>query len=118
MTPFDKLVTGNENTTLKDANDIIWENKLNSLPIIDKDGKLLYFVFRKDYSQHKENPQELLDANKSYVVGAGINTLDYERRVPALVEAGADVLCIDSSEATPYGRSRPSHLSVRNTATP
>ena len=98
MTPFDKLVTGNENTTLKDANDIIWENKLNSLPIIDKDGKLLYFVFRKDYSQHKENPQELLDANKSYVVGAGINTLDYERRVPALVEAGADVLCIDSSE--------------------
>ncbi len=98
MTTFDKLVTGNENTTLKDANDIIWENKLNSLPIIDKDGKLLYFVFRKDYSQHKENPQELLDANKSYVVGAGINTLDYERRVPALVEAGADVLCIDSSE--------------------
>ena len=72
--------------------------KDESLAIIDKDGKLLYFVFRKDYSQHKENPQELLDANKSYVVGAGINTLDYERRVPALVEAGADVLCIDSSE--------------------
>ncbi len=98
MTPLDKLITAPENTSLKDANDIIWENKLNSLPIIDKDGKLLYFVFRKDYSQHKENPQELLDANKSYVVGAGINTLDYEKRVPALVEAGADVLCIDSSE--------------------
>lgn len=98
MTPFEKLVTGTVNTTLKDANDIIWENKLNSLPIIDKDGKLLYFVFRKDYSQHKDNPQELLDDNKSYVVGAGINTLDYEKRVPALVEAGADVLCIDSSE--------------------
>ena len=98
MTPFDKLVTAPESTTLKAANDIIWENKLNSLPIIDKDGKLLYFVFRKDYSQHKENPQELLDANKSYIVGAGINTLDYEKRIPALVEAGADVLCIDSSE--------------------
>ena len=98
MTPFDKLVTAPETTTLKDANDIIWENKLNSLPIIDKEGKLLYFVFRKDYSQHKENPQELLDANKSYVVGAGVNTLDYEKRIPALVEAGADVLCIDSSE--------------------
>ncbi len=98
MTPFEKLVTAPETTTLKDANDIIWENKLNSLPIIDKDGKLLYFVFRKDYSQHKENPQELLDANKSYVVGAGVNTLDYEKRIPALVEAGADVLCIDSSE--------------------
>lgn len=98
MTPLEKLITAPENTTLKDANDIIWEHKLNSLPIIDKNGNLLYFVFRKDYSQHKENPQELLDANKSYVVGAGINTLDYEKRVPALVEAGADVLCIDSSE--------------------
>ena len=98
MTPFDKLVTAPESTTLKVANDIIWENKLNSLPIIDKNGNLLYFVFRKDYSQHKENPQELLDANKSYIVGAGINTLDYEKRIPALVEAGADVLCIDSSE--------------------
>ncbi len=98
MTPFEKLITAPDTTTLKDANDIIWEHKLNSLPLIDGEGKLRYFVFRKDYSQHKENPQELLDANKSYIVGAGINTLDYEKRVPALVEAGADVLCIDSSE--------------------
>ncbi|MBQ6267711.1 MAG: IMP dehydrogenase [Clostridia bacterium] len=98
MTPFEKLIVAQENTTLKDANDIIWEHKLNSLPIIDKNGNLKYLVFRKDYAQHKENPQELLDANKRYVVGAGINTLDYEKRVPALVEAGADVLCIDSSE--------------------
>ena len=98
MTPLDKLVTAPEGTTLKEANDIIWEHKLNSLPIVDKKGNLKYFVFRKDYSQHKENPQELLDKNKSYVVGAGINTLDYEKRVPALIEAGADVLCIDSSE--------------------
>ena len=98
MTPIDKMVTAPAQTTLKDANDIIWEHKLNSLPIVDNNGNLLYFVFRKDYSQHKENPQELLDENKSYVVGAGINTRDYEERVPALVEAGADVLCIDSSE--------------------
>ena len=98
MTPIEKLITAPEGTTLKVANDIIWDNKLNSLPIIDKDGNLKYFVFRKDYSQHKENPQELLDKNKSYIVGAGINTRDYEERVPALVEAGADVLCIDASE--------------------
>ena len=98
MTPIEKLVTAPEGTSLKVANDIIWDNKLNSLPIIDKDGNLKYFVFRKDYSQHKENPQELLDKNKSYIVGAGINTRDYEERVPALVEAGADVLCIDASE--------------------
>ena len=98
MTPLAKLVTAPATTTLKQANDIIWENKLNSLPLVDEEGKLKYFVFRKDYSQHKENPNEMLDKNKSYMVGAGINTLDYEKRVPALVEAGADVLCIDSSE--------------------
>ena len=98
MTPIEKLITAPEGTTLKEANDIIWEHKLNSLPIVDKCGNLKYFVFRKDYSQHKENPQELLDKNKSYIVGAGINTRDYAERVPALIEAGADVLCIDSSE--------------------
>ena len=98
MTPLDKLVTAPASTTLKQANDIIWENKLNSLPLVDDNGNLVYFVFRKDYSQHKENPNEMLDQNKRYMVGAGINTLDYEKRVPALVEAGADVLCIDSSE--------------------
>ncbi|MBR0465916.1 MAG: IMP dehydrogenase [Clostridia bacterium] len=98
MTPFEKLVVAKDGITLKEANDIIWENKLNSLPIIDKDGKLCSFVFRKDYETHKKHPDELLDGNKQYVVGAGINTRDYKERVPALLAAGADVLCIDSSE--------------------
>ena len=98
MTPLEKLITAPADTSLKVANDIIWEHKLNSLPIVSDDGRLLYFVFRKDYEQHKENPNELLDGHKRYLVGAGINTKDYEQRVPALVEAGADVLCIDSSE--------------------
>ena len=98
MTPLDKLVTAPEGTTLKEANDIIWDHKLNSLPILKEDGSLSSFVFRKDYDQHKENPLELLDADKRYVVGAGINTRDYAERVPALIEAGVDVLCIDSSE--------------------
>ena len=98
MTPLDKLVTAPAETTLKEANDIIWDNKLNALPIVDDNGCLKYFVFRKDYDEHKNRPLELLDENKSYIVGAGINTLDYEKRVSALIEAGADVLCIDSSE--------------------
>ena len=98
MTPFEKLIVAKEGVTLKEANDIIWDNKLNSLPIINDAGQLCYFVFRKDYDTHKQNPNELLDASKRYVVGAGINTRDYAERVPALVEAGADVLCIDSSE--------------------
>lgn len=98
MTPFEKLIVAEEGVTLKKANDIIWDNKLNSLPIIDKERRLCYMVFRKDYSEHKANPLELLDANKRYMVGAGINTRDYEERIPALVSAGADALCIDSSE--------------------
>ena len=98
MTPFARLVTAPEGTTLKEANDIIWDHKLNSLPLVDDAGRLVYMVFRKDYDTHKQNPNELLDAHKRYMVGAGINTRDYAERVPALVEAGADVLCIDSSE--------------------
>jgi len=98
MTPGDKLVTALEGVSLKEANDIIWDHKLNSLPIVSKDGELRYFVFRKDYANHKNYPDELLDDEKRYLVGAGINSRDYAQRVPALVEAGADVLCIDSSE--------------------
>lgn len=98
MTPFSKLICAPETTSLKEANDIIWENKLNSLPLVDENQCLKYMVFRKDYSTHKENTNELLDNSKRYMVGAGINTRDYAQRVPALVNAGADVLCIDSSE--------------------
>ena len=96
MTPFDKLVIAKEGVSLKEANNLIWDHKLNSLPIIDENQNLQYFVFRKDYESKKSNPNELLDENKRYIVGAGINTRDYAERVPALVEAGADVLCIDS----------------------
>lgn len=98
MTPKDRLVCSEEGITLKDANDVIWDNKLNTLPIVTKDGHLHSVVFRKDYEAHKENPNELLDDNKRFVVGAGINTRDYAERVPALIDAGVDVLCIDSSE--------------------
>ena len=99
MTPFEKLVWADaDSTTLTQANDLIWERKLNMLPLIDKNQRLRYMVFRKDYTDNKENELELTDDNKSYIVGAGINTRDYAERVPALIEAGADVLCIDSSE--------------------
>jgi len=98
MTPFEKLITGEEGISLSEANDILWDHKLNALPIVDKNQRLTGFVFRKDYDSHKSNPNELLDSNKRFIVGAGVNTRDYEERIPALVEAGADVLCIDSSE--------------------
>ena len=98
MTPFEKLITGEEGISLSEANDILWDHKLNALPIIDKNQRLTGFVFRKDYDSHKSNPNELLDDNKRFIVGAGVNTRDFEQRIPALVEAGADILCIDSSE--------------------
>ena len=98
MTPFQKLIVAREGTTLKEANDIIWDHKLNQLPIVDENDCLVGLVFRKDYEFHKANPLELLDADKRLIVGAGINTRDYAERVPKLVEAGADALCLDSSD--------------------
>ena len=98
MTPLKDLIYGHVSLDLSQCNDLIWEKKLNTLPIVDDEGSLVYMVFRKDYDSHKDNPNELLDEHKRFMVGAGINSRDYETRVPALVEAGADVLCIDSSE--------------------
>ena len=98
MTPFSKLVTGKLGISLQEANDKIWDHKLNSLPIIDENNCLQYFVFRKDYDSHKENPNELLDNNKKLLTGAGINTRDYKERVPELINAGVDIMCIDSSD--------------------
>ena len=98
MTPFSKLIYGRSGISLSEANRILWEHKLNSLPIIDADDRLAYFVFRKDYDSHRNNPDELSDATKKLLVGAGINTRDYKARVPALIEAGVDALCIDSSD--------------------
>ncbi|MCR4790659.1 MAG: IMP dehydrogenase [Treponemataceae bacterium] len=98
MTPFESLVTGQDGITLSEANELIWNHKLNSLPIIDKNGNLKYMVFRKDYASHQEHPLELLDDKHRYIVGAGINTRDYMERVPALLAAGVDVMTLDSSE--------------------
>jgi len=98
MTPREKLIVGNVDNTLSECNDLIWDNKLNTLPIVDNENRLQYLVFRKDYDSHKEHPNELLDEEKRLLVGAGINTRDYKERIPALVDAGVDCLVIDSSD--------------------
>ena len=98
MTPFNELITGKDGITLSEANELIWKHKLNSLPIIDGSNNLKYMVFRKDYASHEEHPLELLDKQHRYIVGAGINTRDYMERVPALLEAGVDIMTLDSSE--------------------
>ena len=114
MTKFNDLIVGEDGITLSQANDLIWKHKLNSLPIISKDGHLVSMVFRKDYASHEEHPLELLDENHRYVVGAGINTRDYMERVPALLEAGVDILCIDSSEGFSEWQKRALH-DIHNT---
>ncbi|MCL1982973.1 MAG: IMP dehydrogenase [Clostridiales bacterium] len=98
MTPFSSLIFAKDGVTLSEANDVLWDNKLNALPVIDANQRLTHFVFRKDYDSHKANPNEILDEQKRYRVGAGINTRDYQERIPALLDAGVDVLCVDSSE--------------------
>ena len=98
MVKAEEIVHGKRGINLSEANDIIWDNKISCLPILDDDGNLDSLVFRKDYESDKANPNSLLDVKKRFVVGAGINTRDYEERVPALVEAGVDILCIDSSD--------------------
>ncbi len=98
MTPKEKVVWAHEGINLAEANDVIWEHKIACLPILDDEERLKYLVFRRDYEERKNNPDSLLDENKRYIVGAGINTRDYEKRIPALVEAGVDLICMDSSD--------------------
>ena len=98
MTSKENVVWAKEGIDLSTANDIIWEKRIACLPILDEEGHLKYLVFRRDYEERKNNPNSLLDDNKRYVVGAGINTRDYEERIPALVEAGVDMICMDSSD--------------------
>ena len=98
MTKKEDVVWASKGTTLQEANDIIWEKKISCLPILTEEGNLKYLVFRKDYEERKNNPNSLVDEDKRYIVGAGINTRDYEERIPALVDVGVDILCIDSSD--------------------
>ena len=97
MTPFESLICGEDGITLDEAYDRLWDHKLSVLPIINGQT-LTALVFRKDYDSDEENPTALMDERKSYMVGAGVNTHDYRKRIPVLVESGADVLCIDSSD--------------------
>lgn len=98
MTKKDNVVYGSIGISLHEANKLLRKNKKECLPILDKNGCLHSLVFKKDYFDHMNNPDELLDRKKRLLTGAGVNTHDYEDRVPALINAGVDVLCFDSSD--------------------
>ncbi len=97
MTPKEKVITGESGISLKQANLLLYKYKKDCLPILEK-NHLKYLVFTKDYIDHKNHPNEILDNEKRLIVGAAINTHDYKDRVPALIEKGVDVLCFDSSD--------------------
>lgn len=98
FTPVERLVMAEEGVSLQDATEKLWRNKKECLPVVDKQGNLRALVFRRDYFDHKANPDELTDHNKRLLVGAALNTFDYRERARALIDAGCDVLCLDSSD--------------------
>jgi IMP dehydrogenase len=98
MTPFKNVIYGDEGVSLREANELLHQHKKECLPILDKNGRLTALVFKKDYEDHRRHPMELLDDSKRLCVGAAVNTHDYQERVPALMDAGVDALCFDSSD--------------------
>jgi IMP dehydrogenase len=93
-----ELITGRPGMSLAEANARLWDSRQDVLPIVGTDGRVTAVVQRRDYELHKQFSSETIDADKRFRVGAGVNTHDYRQRIPALVEAGADVLCLDSSD--------------------
>ncbi len=98
MTPLEQVIHGNAGITLHEANLLLRKSKKECLPILDAMGRLNALVFKKDYVDHRNNPLELLDTKKRLAVAAGINTHDYKDRIPALVDAGVDIMAFDSSD--------------------
>jgi IMP dehydrogenase len=98
MRSADALATAPPSISLSDANSMIWDQRLDVLPVVAVDGRLESIVLRRDYELHKDFQNETIDSDKRFRVGAGVNTHDFKDRIPALVKVGADVLCIDSSD--------------------
>ncbi|MFC2082636.1 IMP dehydrogenase [Candidatus Bipolaricaulota bacterium] len=98
MITRDQLDVGVNVTDLDQANSLLIDGHRAVLPIVDADDRLLSLVFRKDIEDHLDNPDEVVDERKRLIAVASVNTHDYRERVPAMSEAGADILVIDSSD--------------------
>mmetsp|Transcript_16030 Transcript_16030/g.25390 ORF Transcript_16030/g.25390 Transcript_16030/m.25390 type:complete len:445 (-) Transcript_16030:290-1624(-) len=101
MTPFAKLVVAYEedHKNLEALNKIMIASKKAKLPIINKKGDLVALMSRKDLLKHRDFPNASKNANKQLLVGATIGTRPNDKeRVKKLVEAGVDLVVIDSSQ--------------------
>jgi len=98
MTPIARLKSAPTDVLLEVVGDLIWSSKQDCVPVTDSEGRLQYLVFRKDFESLQDFPLELVDNHRRLKVGAGINSHDFMERVPALLAAGADAFCLDSSD--------------------
>lgn len=100
----DHLVTSDQNTTLETAKNILLKNRVEKLPIIDEDSKLVGLITIKDIDNQLEYPNANKDKNGRLIVGAGVGVgEDTMQRVTALVEAGVDIIAIDSAHGHSKG---------------
>lgn len=94
----ENLVTTNTQTDLLSASQILQENKIEKLPVIDKDGKLVGLITYKDITKAKDKPMACKDAKGRLRVAAGVGvTADTLQRMEALIQAGADAIVIDTA---------------------
>ncbi|CCZ73360.1 inosine-5'-monophosphate dehydrogenase [Bacteroides caccae CAG:21] len=98
MTPKERLVTTNQSTDLESAAQILQKHKIEKLPIVGMDGKLIGLVTYKDITKAKDKPMACKDAKGRLRVAAGVGvTVDTLDRMQALVDAGADAIVIDTA---------------------
>ena len=100
----ENLVVTSQSTNLEEAADILQNHKIEKLPVVDKNGKLVGLVTYKDITKAKDKPNAAKDALGRLRVAAGIGvTKDSMERARALVEAGVDALVIDTAHGHTKG---------------
>jgi IMP dehydrogenase len=96
MTPAGKLITARPGISLDEARTILYEHRIEKLPVVDADGHLKGLITAQDVAHPEQNPNAALDSKGHLLVGAAIGVTRGEfERAAALLEAGADVLVLD-----------------------
>ncbi len=98
MTPKEKLITVSEGASQDEVKKLMYENRIEKILVLDEKGKLSGLVTMKDIDKSAEHPNATKDSSGQLMVGAAIGTgEDTNKRAAALVEAGVDVLVVDSA---------------------